>query len=602
MRRAVAPRLWLVLPLIAILVFVVLLVFSILRMLEVETDIRVDAERNMLWVIHQSDSAARRLVETTLRAELGEAGAEEVALRMDLLRSRFALLSDGPQRRFMTEIGLETALADMADRLDALAPLAAGFTPEQARELRMGAMPIAEFFARAANQTMIREWDDLGGRLETSRAQLRQIIASLLAIMATGAILTVALLMALRLSRQRNDMLRRERDFSGILVASSGDGILAVDGNGTCTIWNPAMVAITGRRAEQAVGRKLSDIAGFFGIAPVRAAVAASLRGEPTSLALQPYFRNAHEPPLHVDLKVSPMRDDREVVGAIVFMHDASDRFAARQQEAETRARLEKLVTERTRKLDMALTRERSAADLYRNFAGTISHQFRTPLAVADSALQRLIRRGAQADAEEIAKRATNARNAIAALTRLVENTLEAARIQARQVGPRRLPCDLGEIVEMVTARQRTATPDSRIEIDHAEGFDPGALCDPVLVENVLENLLSNAVKYAPGASVITARLFHDADEVHCEIANEGPAIAKADRERIFEADYRGTNSTGTQGTGTGLFIARNLARMQGGEVSLRPDTARVTFRLSLPRAADATPLKAGTDPTRATP
>ncbi|WP_333682889.1 hypothetical protein [Pontibaca methylaminivorans] len=50
--------------------------------------------------------------------------------------------------------------------------------------------------------------------------------------------------------------------------------------------------------------------------------------------------------------------------------------------------------------------RERAAADLYRNSAAMISHRFRTPLAVADSALQRLIRRGAQAGAGEIATRA----------------------------------------------------------------------------------------------------------------------------------------------------------------------------------------------------
>ena len=91
------PGFALILPLIAILIFAVLLAFALNRMVRVADDIRVDAEHNMLWVMHQSEIAARRLIETTLRAELGEANADEIALRLDLLRSRFALLQEGPQ-------------------------------------------------------------------------------------------------------------------------------------------------------------------------------------------------------------------------------------------------------------------------------------------------------------------------------------------------------------------------------------------------------------------------------------------------------------------------------------------------------------------------
>lgn len=334
MKRLGGSRLWLILPLVAILIFGVLLGFALLRMLKVEADIRVDAEQNMLWVMHQSESAARRLVETTMRAELGETDVDEVALRLDLLRSRVALLQDGPQQRFMTEIGLDQGLSELHSTLQGIQPLPEPFTAVDARKLRQTIAPFATFFARAANQTMIREWDDLGGRLETSRGQLRQIIISLIGIMVTGTVLIVSLLLALRLSRQRNDMLRRERDFSGLLISSSGEGILAIDSTERCTIWNAAMATMTGRIAEQAIGRKLSEIAGFFDITQVREGVSAALGGKTTSLALQPYFRDPHSPPLHVDLRVSPMRNDSQVVGAIVFMHDASDRHIAQHRNS----------------------------------------------------------------------------------------------------------------------------------------------------------------------------------------------------------------------------------------------------------------------------
>lgn len=588
MKRLSGPGLSLTLPLIAILVFALLLGYALFRMVKVEADIRMDAEHNMLWVIHQSESAARRLIETTMRAELGEGDAEEIALSLDILRSRFALLQSGPQQRFMSEVGLYDHLIELHDTLEKIQPLPQKLTTSAAYELRQALASFPIFFSRAANITMIREWDDLGGRLETSRKQLRQIIFSLIGIIITGAVLIVSLFLALRLSHQRTNMLRRARDFSEILIFSSGEGILAVDDDGICTIWNPAIAAMTNRSAEQAVGKKLSDIVEFFDIKLVKSAIMASLNGKTTTLALLPYYRNSHAPPMHVDLKISPMRDDKQVIGAIVFMHDASDRYVAREKDTEIRARLELLVYERTQELDDALMRERSAANLYRNFAGMISHQFRTPLAVADSALQRLIRRGPRADADEIAERATGARNAIAGLTRLVESTLDTARLQAGHMGARRIACDLTQVLEIVLAQLALIWPNFRIDLQHDNTVNAIALCDPANVEQVLENLLSNAVKYANYGTQVSAHVHYDAKSVHCDIINIGTAIEEEDRERLFEPNFRGHNSIGTQGTGVGLFIARSLARMQGGEVSLHCNNHRTTFRLTLPRFGGA--------------
>ena len=76
----------LLLPLVAVVVFAVLLTFSLIRMLEVENAMRVGAEKNMLWVFHQSEVAARRLTETAALIGLGEADTEELSLRFDILK------------------------------------------------------------------------------------------------------------------------------------------------------------------------------------------------------------------------------------------------------------------------------------------------------------------------------------------------------------------------------------------------------------------------------------------------------------------------------------------------------------------------------------
>jgi len=589
MTRSRHAILGLALPLTAVLVFAVLLTFSMLRMFEMQNAMRVGAEQNMLWVLHQSEVAALRMIETAALAELGEADQDDLALRLDILASRVALLNDGPQRRFVERIGMEDDLDRLQATLASVKTIIDDFTQGDGPRLHNTLDPFSRIFGRAANKAMIAEWDDMGGRLEASRGQLHQIIASLIGIMIAGGTLAVMLVMALRESRQRNRMLLRERDFSGLLISSSGEGILAVNREIKCTVWNDAIAGMIGKPAEQVVGRTLSQVAGFFETAPVRIGIEQALAGITSKMAYQPLFAPDRERPLYVDLRFYPMWNDVGIVGAILFMHDASDRHAAKQREAQIRDRLEELVTERTRDLDSALQRERSAADLYRNFAAMVSHQFRTPLAVADSALQRLLRRGPRADPGEVAERAGRARSAIAGLTRLVESTLDAARLDAGQIGARRVNCDMSKIVRTACDRLGDAAPDRHIEVSYPLLGQPITYCDPALAEQVLENLLSNANKYAPPNTSVSVVLRIDDEWLHCEVSNSGPPLSEKDREQIFERNHRGANSVGVAGTGIGLFMARTLARMQGGDVTLQAANEGTTFRISLPRFGEKT-------------
>ncbi|WP_116599540.1 sensor histidine kinase [Primorskyibacter marinus] len=584
MTNSHTPTLRLILPLAAVVVFAMLLTFSLIRMFEIENAMRVDAEQNMLWVLHQSEVAALRLSETVALADLGEATRDDLSLRFDLLVSRFVLLNDGPQRRFLEHTGFGDDLDRLSATLDSIAPMIAEFAPGDGAPLRVELAPFPRLFGRAANAAMMAEWDELGGRLETYRDQLRQIIASLIGIMMAGGILAVILVLALRQTRQRNRMLRRERDFSALLVSSSGEGILAVDQSTRCTMWNSAMTQLLETSGEDAVNQPLDRIAGFFDTTPVREGIKSALQGETSRHMLQPLFRKDADEPLYVDLRFFPMRNEEDILGAILFINDASDRYAVQQKDAQDRDRLEYLVAERTRELDDALLRERSAGEIYRNFAAMISHQFRTPLAVADSALQRLIRRGLHAKPDEVVERADRARNAIAGLTRLVESTLDAARLDAGQMGARRVECDLGEIIRTVCARQRETTPTSKIDLRFDIAGSVAAFCDPAHAEHILENLLSNGIKYAAPETSVSVVLHADAQWLFCDVSNTGHSIPENERARIFDRNYRGANSVGVVGTGIGLFMARALARLQGGDVTLQPDVAGVTFRMTLLR------------------
>ena len=135
MRWRPGPALWLILPLIAVAAFGVLLGFSLLRMVGIESDMRIDAERNMLWVTHQGEVAARRLSEAALLAASGAVSRDEVMLRFDILRSRLALMDEGPDLvlyfKHMMVLKGDPEYALHFNEDDALSPSQAAFAEKQ---------------------------------------------------------------------------------------------------------------------------------------------------------------------------------------------------------------------------------------------------------------------------------------------------------------------------------------------------------------------------------------------------------------------------------------------------------------------------------------
>ncbi len=119
--------------------------------------------------------------------------------------------------------------------------------------------------------------------------------------------------------------------------------------------------------------------------------------------------------------------------------------------------------------------------------------------------------------------------------------------------------------------------------VDEAGGWL--AIADPDQVDQVIWALLDNAVKYGGGAPV-SARVSVDAaaGQVKLTIADVGPGIAPADRERLFARYARGGSSDDRDGTGLGLYVGRALARANGGDLGLA-DAAPpgAAFALSLP-------------------
>jgi signal transduction histidine kinase len=96
-------------------------------------------------------------------------------------------------------------------------------------------------------------------------------------------------------------------------------------------------------------------------------------------------------------------------------------------------------------------------------------------------------------------------------------------------------------------------------------------------------NLLDNALKFSPAAGEVELRVFSADGEAVLEVADRGPGIPEADRERVFDRFQRLETHRGSAGTGLGLSLVRAIARRHGGRVALLDHAPGLLVQVRLP-------------------
>ena len=151
-------------------------------------------------------------------------------------------------------------------------------------------------------------------------------------------------------------------------------------------------------------------------------------------------------------------------------------------------------------------------------------------------------------------------------LNRLVGNLLDLARIRAGALTPTRQPAAMDEIVEVVLARMRPRLAAHTVTADLPADL-PDVSVDPVQLDQVLTNLLENAGRHTPEGGQIRVSVAWVRDAVQVRVADRGPGIPVDERERVFEAFYRGSSSPETPGSGLGLAISKAVVVAHGGRI-----------------------------------
>jgi signal transduction histidine kinase len=300
---------------------------------------------------------------------------------------------------------------------------------------------------------------------------------------------------------------------------------------------------------------------------------------------------------LDISLTVSPIFGPRgEIVGASKIARDITEyklaqRALRRSETHEREARQEAQAADRSKDL----------------FLATLSHEMRTPLnAILGWAVllrTRGMKAGQSIDAEVDHGLAVIERNA-RAQGQLIEDVLDVARIVSGKFQLDRRDCDLSALVSAAADAIRPAAQLKGITVDVIAGPQDslGSLTlkvDASRVNQAVLNLLGNAVKFTPREGRVTLRLERDGERARIIVSDTGKGIRPEFLPLIFDrfkqADSGSTRAVG--GLGLGLTIARHIAELHGGTVTVRSEGEGrgSTFTLELPLLVPE-PAESGTE------
>jgi PAS domain S-box-containing protein len=257
------------------------------------------------------------------------------------------------------------------------------------------------------------------------------------------------------------------------------------------------------------------------------------------------------------------------------------------------------------------ITEQRTAEDALRKanarmdeFLHTATHELKAPLTALQANLQLVERRlqrmltstpdgppNASREAlETVVQLVARNQQQVRRLTRLVNDLVEAARIQAGKLEIHPTPCDLAEIVWETVTEQRAVRPERTIHLQLAEGQPVLVAADADRIGQVVTNYLTNALKYSPADRPVEVTLAVEGETARAalvSVRDHGLGIPAEEQTRVWERGHRVSGiepSSEGVGLGLGLHISREIVERHGGAVGVRSASGQgSTFWFTLP-------------------
>jgi len=369
------------------------------------------------------------------------------------------------------------------------------------------------------------------------QARLSSLIGSVLAVVLS--VFGVVVFAQGRRARERQD---KELARLASIVSSCDDALVCQNLDGSVLAWNDGAQKIYGFSAGEAVGRHLSQIVPVTHQKEFKEMRARVLRGE--------HLRHVRTKRLTKDGRLI------DVTFTIAPLYDEAGRIAGVTT-------ISRDITEQ-RKMEEEVGQ---AMEIKSRFISIASHELRSPLTAIREGIA-LIAEGLHGPVTERQKELLDV--ALRNIDRLVRLSTDILNFQRIQTGQFRLIQewhDPREILEDVVRTVRPLAKEKRLalKVDMPKAL-PRVVCDRDKATQVLLNIVNNALKFTQAGSVeIKAQA--EPGAVHISVKDTGPGIAQDDMARLFGSFQQFGEASAKEGSGLGLFIARQIVEAHGGRI-----------------------------------
>ncbi len=230
-----------------------------------------------------------------------------------------------------------------------------------------------------------------------------------------------------------------------------------------------------------------------------------------------------------------------------------------------------------------SVRRQFKMAQQQQNFMMAITHELKTPIAVAKLNLETLLKHKLdETKKEKIIQMTLQETNRLNTLT---NNILISSQLEGEGFHSSKEELDISSLATNCINDFKTRYPERKWALDIPP--DLWLEGDPLLLQILINNLIDNAIKYSPKSGKISIILKQGNATIDLGVMDEGPGIPDSEKERIFDRFYRIGNESvrKTKGTGLGLYLCKKIARDHNAYISvtnLSPTGSNFTIHFSI--------------------
>ena len=373
---------------------------------------------------------------------------------------------------------------------------------------------------------------------------------------ASAAVRFLSLAEDISSTKAAEEVLRQRELRFRSLIENALDMIAVIHTDGTYVYLSPSVEKVLGYTPDQIVGQPVSRYVHPDDASTVAVSLGELASGAPETVIGR--FRHRDGSWRILEGVANLLQNGTEIV---MNSRDVTEWFEAHNRLHDS-----------NQKLAQALAYAREATELKSRFLANMSHEIRTPMNGILGMSELLLTTDLSPEQQEYA--AAIHRGTTSLLT-IINDILDISKIEAGKLGLESVPFRLSEAVQDVAVLLMSAASEKGIEFTWSvEPGTPQAVTgDPVRFRQVLLNLVGNAIKFTAAGNVrLNLAGKSDADRVRVAavVVDTGIGIALEQQQYLFESFRQADDSTTRRygGTGLGLTISRELARMMGGDVT----------------------------------